>query len=235
MSDKTHIADPRIAARRARISWCWTTSAEHSVGYMSQYGAAMKPRSYGLLLAALLILISACSGSDDTGSNGEDSRELGSIVISPDWVPDGLNLRFGCIREAEERAGVTVLGYRGDGRYKSEIDPICVETAFLRIFAFDFDAGVEFDDPSFSIDDVLDEAKPGSVAPTIVRGMDAQVFLVASGEEPTAWPAVVWTEGQRLYWLLGEGLDEAAVVLVANSLEAISLDRFRELVDNEQC
>ena len=65
--------------------------------------------------------------------------------------------------------------------------------------------------------------------------MDAQVFLVASGEEPSDWPAVVWTEGQRLYWLLGEGLDEAAVGRVANSLEAISLDRFRELVDNEQC
>lgn len=193
----------------------------------------MGPRPNGLLLVAFLLLLSACSGDDVT--DNKNSGGPGSITVSPGWVPEGLSLR-------------------GDarGRPRSELEsrrsPIGVTVATglmatqsawrrlsLRIFGTDFDAGVEFDDPPFSIEDVLSEAMPGSVRSTSVRGMDAQVFSVPSGEEPSAWPAVVWMEESRLFWLLGEGLDESAVLRVANSIEAISLDRSCELAQNEQC
>ena len=95
------------------------------------------PKFVWLSVSAVLLL-SACF------STGETSGEFGSTSLEPDWIPDGLSLRGGCFREKEGRIGLTVLSYRGDGRYKSEVDPIRVESAFLRIFAIDFEAEVEF-------------------------------------------------------------------------------------------
>ena len=198
-----------------------------------------------LLVVVVLVYASAAlvgwiygEGDDADGGasiNLGESGELASITFAPGWLPEGLSLSGGCLREAGGKAGATILGYRGDGRYKSETEPIRVESAFLRIFGADFDAGVEFDDASFSVEDILDEAKPGTLTPTTVRGTSAQVFLIASGEEPSAWPAVVWSVGPQLFWIIGEGLDEATVLRVANSLEVIPLDEFRSSANNEQC
>lgn len=136
-----------------------------------------------LLIIGVLVYASAAlvrwiygEGDDADGDapiNLRESGELASITFAPGWLPEGLSLRGGCLREAGGRAGATILGYWGDGRFKSDTDPIRVESAFLRIFGADFDAGVEFDDPSFGVEDILDEAKPGTLTPTTVHGTSA--------------------------------------------------------------
>ncbi|MCP3974781.1 MAG: hypothetical protein GY720_09835 [bacterium] len=177
------------------------------------------------LLACLALVAAACS------SNTETHADLGSTLVVPQQLPAGIELRGGCTTGEFTAA---VLAYRGDGRYKSETR---IESAYLRVFAFDLSARNTFDDPDFDLDSILEEAEPGTVETATVRGRTGNAFSIPSGEDPdsVAWPALAWAEVDLVFWVSGEGLDQEDVRLVAESLRPVSADEYADLTDGERC
>lgn len=176
-----------------------------------------------VLVACLVLAAGACDAGD----------HLGSVLVVPAEVPDGLTLRGGCHRDGTTGPAASVLWYRGDGRYKSEVR---IESAFLRLFAVDVDERASLDDPEFSgIDDVLADAEPGSRTETEVRGRTGTLFSMRSAKDAASRPALAWTDGNLMFWISGEGLDQASVLGVAESLRQTSTEEFRALTDGQQC
>ena len=142
-----------------------------------------------------------------------------------------MELRGGCTNSELTAAA---LAYRGDGRYKSDRR---IESAFLRVWAADLNKRDALDDPDFDFDSIFEEAEPDTIEDVTVRGRPGKALSIRSGVDPgpVSWPALAWTEGDLVFWITGEGLDESAVRLVAESLRSAEPDVFDALVDGERC
>lgn len=167
-----------------------------------------------VIVVILLMLSVGCGrvGRESSGRAGLDSR-----YFAPAQLPEGLQLHFACATSPDEAVQMTVLGYRGDGRYKTAERH---ETALLRIFGYHGEQG-----------GTVGRADSGSIEEVTIRGHPGRSFTITTAEPiPAPWPAITWTEGDSLAMeIVGEGLDHEAVLAVAESLEPLTQEQFNEM------
>ena len=191
-----------------------------------------------LRLAVLVTVVGAACGdqtpSASPNTNPASGAGSAAVLMLPTSVAPGLTLRTGCLEKGVERPGFAVLAYRGDGRYRTEQSS---ESALLRVFTYDLEAGLVPDDPDFdSLDDVLATADPGSVTETSLRGQKGYAYRNTTAEPyPAPWPAVAWQEGSVIIWLLGEGLTEKIVNETAESLKPVAEQEWVSVVGERGC
>lgn len=178
----------------------------------------------GVLLGLAVLIGAGCGGS------GDDAYRL------PTVLPDGFDsaARGGCVAgDLSAPAGfLTVFGDDGRRVYHTRQTP-----AEIRFGVWDTRRDPPDGGRPVTLDDILDTAVPNSVYDTEVDGVRATGFSIRSADpaDTRTWPAVVWTEGDLLLWLLGDGITVLEVVEVAESVDGVSRDEFEREVPGEEC
>ncbi|MEZ5408604.1 MAG: hypothetical protein R2761_11295 [Acidimicrobiales bacterium] len=181
-----------------------------------------------VLLGLAVLLAAGCSAPG--GGSGDAAYQL------PTFLPDGFETAApsGCVAgdPVAPHGFLSVFGDDGRRRFGPRQTP-----AEIRFGLWDSgQASVDGAAP-LTADDILDAAVPASVYDTDVNGHRATGFAVHS-VDPTdtgTWPAVVWTDGDLLLWLYGDGITLLEVVEVAESVEHASQEDFERMVPVDAC